>query len=160
MREHKVFESQRQMVQMCIVCLTMCLSACVGHHASNESDTIRSLALDSIRIRHDITSDAILWADSVVDSMTLEEMAGQLIMPAVFSDVSQASMRILREYAVDEHVGGVVLLKGSVPAVRAIADTLRNMLRVPPFIAIDAEWGLAMRLSGTPEFPRNGRIST
>ncbi|MDE7347497.1 MAG: hypothetical protein K2N48_12265 [Muribaculaceae bacterium] len=91
--------------------------------------------------------------------MTIEEMAGQLIMPAVYSDSTQRTLRLVREYATDGHVGGVVLLKGSANAARVIVDTLRSMLGVPPFIAIDAEWGLAMRLDGYPEFPRNGRIS-
>lgn len=122
-------------------------------------DTLQIVELDSIQAQHDISIDARAWADSIMDCMTVEEMAGQLIMPAVYSDVSNDAMRLLKKYSTDSHIGGVVLLKGSVEAVRSIADTLRNWLTVPPFIAIDAEWGLAMRLEGTPEFPHNGRIS-
>ncbi len=91
--------------------------------------------------------------------MTIEEMAGQLIMPAVYSSDTPDAMHLLKKYAVDSHIGGAVLLKGSVEAARSIADTLMKSLPAPPFIAIDAEWGLAMRLSGTPEFPRNGSIA-
>ncbi|MDE6291711.1 MAG: hypothetical protein K2M16_09270, partial [Muribaculaceae bacterium] len=141
------------------VILTLLLFSCSGHrNDSYESDSTKGVELDSIQAEHDVTAEAGLWADSIMHSMTIEQMAGQLIMPAVYSDTGPASMRLLREYAVDCHVGGVVLLKGSVEGAAAIADTLGKM-PVPPFIAIDAEWGLAMRLSGTPEFPRNGRIS-
>ncbi|MDE6381054.1 MAG: hypothetical protein K2L11_11335 [Muribaculaceae bacterium] len=144
----------------CIACLAVLCYGCAQRVSSeSETDSLSAVELDSIQAEHDISVDAGEWADSIMASMTLEEMAGQLVMPAVYSDEAPSAMRLVRQYAVDAHVGGVVLLKGSVPAARAIADTLRSMLRVPPFIAIDAEWGLAMRLEGTPEFPRNGRIS-
>lgn len=107
----------------------------------------------------DVTAEALAWADSLMSEMSLEQLAGQLIMPAVFSDAGKPAMRIVTEYAADMHVGGVVLLRGSVEAARAIGDTLRSMSPAPPFIAIDAEWGLAMRLKDTPRFPKNGRIS-
>lgn len=130
-----------------------------AQYAPSADDTVSVVELDSIQAEHDISIDARAWADSIMDCMTVEEMAGQLIMPAVYSDVSNDAMRLLKKYSTDSHIGGVVLLKGSVEAVRSIADTLRNWLSVPPFIAIDAEWGLAMRLEGTPEFPHNGRIA-
>ncbi len=117
------------------------------------------IMLDSVQSEHDISNDARQWADSIIESMTIEEMAGQLIMPAVYSIDTPDAMYLLKKYAADCHIGGVVLLKGNVEAARMIADTLRQMLPAPPFIAIDAEWGLAMRLEGTPEFPRNGKIT-
>ncbi|MDE6637565.1 MAG: hypothetical protein K2K32_04935, partial [Muribaculaceae bacterium] len=123
------------------------------------ADSLAGVVLDSVQAEHDISLDARAWSDSIMDTMTLEELAGQLIMPAVFANADAAELRLLREYATDCHVGGVVLLKGTVEGSRSIADTLRAILKAPPFIAIDAEWGLAMRLEGTPEFPRNGRIS-
>lgn len=143
-----------------LVCLIMLFSACSARHSEDaDVDSADAVKLDSIQAEHDITCDARLWADSIMASMTLEEMAGQLIMPAVYAEDSPGAMRLLREYATDCHIGGVVLLKGTVPAARMITDTLRRILTVPPFISIDAEWGLAMRLAGAPEFPRNGRIS-
>lgn len=142
-----------------IVCIAMLFPSCSSYGHRKTSDSSQTSELDSLQSENDITVDARVWADSIMDIMTIEEMAGQLIMPAVYSDITPAAMRLLREYVVDDHVGGIVLLKGSVKDAMAIADTLRSLMRVPPFIAIDAEWGLAMRLSGTPEFPRNGRIS-
>ncbi len=145
-----------------IFCLSILLGGCrngVSLSDAEESDSTHVIELDSLQLEHDISKEARLWADSIMDCMTVEEMAGQLIMPAVYSDDSYATLRLLKKYATDSHVGGVVLLKGSVGDAKIIADTLRKMNPIPPFIAIDAEWGLAMRLEGTPEFPRNGRIS-
>lgn len=146
-------------MRIAIVCLTALLSSCSGHISQKDSDSATPAELDSIQSRHDISSDARLWADSIISTMTIEEMAGQLIMPAVFSDSNIPNLQLIRQYATDCHVGGLVLLKGTVPAATVIADTLRRIMTVPPFIAIDAEWGLFMRLADTPEFPRNGRIS-
>lgn len=136
--------------------------ACSRGGQANENtmqEICEAVTLDSVQSEHDISKDARLWADSIIDGMTVEEMAGQLIMPAVYSSDTPDAMHLLKKYAADCHVGGVVLLKGSVEAARMISDTLRQMLPAPPLIAIDAEWGLAMRLAGTPEFPRNGKIA-
>ncbi|MDE5851106.1 MAG: hypothetical protein K2H38_13285 [Muribaculaceae bacterium] len=142
-----------------IVCMTVLLSSCSGHTLQTGTDSSDSLESDSIRSCHDISADARQWADSIISSMTIEEMAGQLIMPAVYSDAGAQNLRLIRRYASDCHVGGLVLLKGTVSDARMIADTLRRIMTVPAFIAIDAEWGLSMRLTGAPEFPRNGRIA-
>lgn len=144
-----------------IFSLCILLGGCrngISISSAEGGDSLKGVELDSLQADYDLRRDALLWADSIMDCMTVEEMAGQLIMPAVYSDNSKDAIKLLRKYAVDSHVGGVVLLKGSIPAAHAIADTLRNMLPAPPFIAIDAEWGLAMRLEGTPEFPHNGKI--
>lgn len=158
--KYRAVNAIRQTLILIGVCLVMFFSSCSQSASGNtEVDSMQAVELDSIQAEHDITVVARLWADSIIATMTLEQLAGQLIMPAVYADVSPAAMRLLREYAIDCHVGGVVLLKGTVASARMIADTLRSMLAVPPFISIDAEWGLAMRLADTPEFPRNGRIS-
>ena len=146
---------------LCFVMLTVLFYGCSGYkNANNDSACFADVEEpDSIQGEHDISADARMWTDSIMETMTIEEMAGQLIMPAVYADDSENAMRLLRKYVSDSHVGGVVLLKGNAKAARAIADTLRRLLPAPPFIAIDAEWGLAMRLDSMPEFPRNGRIA-
>lgn len=144
----------------CILTFLFCvlLPGCGGGTSASLTSDSDSAAEDSEAVA-DVTADAVAWADSVMAEMSLEQLAGQLVLPAVYSDAGKASMDVVASYAADLHVGGVVLLKGSVEAARAIADTLRSLSAAPPFLAIDAEWGLAMRLKNTPEFPKNGRIS-
>ncbi len=113
----------------------------------------------SVAPEADSGDGAARWVDSVMSAMTLEQMAGQLVLPAVYSDDSAMALRQVAAYVGDSHIGGVVLLKGTPKAARAIADTLAALSCAPPLVAIDAEWGLAMRLSDTPLYPRNGRIS-
>lgn len=56
------------------------------------------------------------------------------------------------------HVGGIVLLKGDLRSASEISS-IASRGEVPMFTAIDAEWGLGMRLSDAPDFPRNGRLA-
>jgi len=106
----------------------------------------------------DLTSDACNWADSVCATLTLRQKVAQLFMPAIYASDDVWTIRQAMQYA-DSCIGGVVLLKGDSQSARAIADTMQKCGRVKAFIAIDAEWGLAMRLTDAPEFPANSAIS-
>lgn len=111
----------------------------------------------------DITEEAMIWADSVVNSMTLEEQAAQLLMPAVYARSDEESMRRIRWYADSLKVGGLLLLQGDVESAASIADTLETIRRKSPlktgyFLSVDAETGLGMRFSDAPQFPWNHDI--
>lgn len=101
----------------------------------------------------DMSQDAEQWADSVIQTLTLRQKVAQMILPASYSTADAATLLQIREYA-DSCVGGVVLLKGDSQGVKAITDSLRSWMDVPSFVAIDAEWGLAMRLSDAEAFPK------
>lgn len=108
----------------------------------------------------DLTGEAWLWADSVASSLSVEERVGQCFMPALFARMDAVSLASLRSYVADFHVGGILLLSGTIADAAAIADTLAAMRgAVPPLLAIDAEWGLGMRLTDAPVFPVNSDIS-
>ncbi|MDE6445073.1 MAG: glycosyl hydrolase family 3 [Muribaculaceae bacterium] len=105
----------------------------------------------------DLTSEATAYSDSLLNCLTLEQRVGQCFMPSIYSRVDEATVRRFRSYISDLHVGGIVLLKGDVKSAALLSDmSLKS--EVPLFIAIDAEWGLGMRLEDAPDFPRNGRI--
>lgn len=106
----------------------------------------------------DITSEALQWADSLLASMSVERKAAQLFLPALYASGDEWTLRRVREYA-GMGVGGVVLLKGDCSGAASISDSLSLLSEVPAFVAIDAEWGLAMRLADAPRFPSNGSIS-
>lgn len=144
----------------CLSAMLIAAGSCSGHPAQADADTAGIQMQDSVAAPelNDITAEAEAWADSVMSRMTLEERVGQLFMPAVYAADDRLSLRNLHRYAADYHIGGVVLLKGSAEALHTIATRLAYASEAPPFIAIDAEWGLGMRLSGTPVFPKNGAL--
>lgn len=105
----------------------------------------------------DLTAVAWQWADSVTASMDLERKVAQLFMPAVYSSSDLWTLRQVAEYG-RMGMGGIILLKGDSRGAAALADTLQKISGVPPFVAVDAEWGLAMRLVDAPAFPANRNI--
>lgn len=131
------------------------LLICWSCGSRNGSDT-DSLNMDSDREVADVTREAAEWADSVMRRMSMSEKIGQLFMPALYSRCDNATLGQLRYYVDSLHVGGIVLLKGDLGAVAAIADTIKSDVGV--FIAIDAETGLGMRLEDVPRFPWNSGI--
>lgn len=138
-------------LRFCVALLVLLTVSCRGGEKS-----VRET--DSIPIeKSDLTVQAESWADSVCSALTLREKVAQLFMPAVFASDDAWTLRLVREYA-DSCIGGVVLLKGDSPGASALADSLMRHSRVYPFVSIDAEWGLAMRLVDAPSFPRGDAI--
>lgn len=112
--------------------------------------------------RSDMTEDAWSWADSVARNLTLEKQIAQLIMPAVFAKSDAATVSRILSYR-EMNIGGLVLLKGDVRSITAIADTLyhtsqSDSLNLSMFLALDAETGLNMRLKDAPAFPWNSLV--
>lgn len=126
----------------------------IGRETKTETeDTLK------IPVTSDLTSAAVIYADSLLATMSLEERVGQCFMPAIYARTDSATIRRLRDYIEDMHVGGVVLLKGNLESAARLAG-IGGGWRIPLFMAIDAEWGLGMRLADAPDFPRNGNISS
>ena len=138
---------------LCVIALSLLAAGCNGGRQSDASDSARVPLEIS-----DITSEAEHWADSVTATLTLRQKIAQMFMPALFASDDYWTLRQIREYA-DSCIGGVVLLKGDTNGAAILSDTLRTAGKVIPFVAIDAEWGLAMRLADAPEFPSNREIS-
>ena len=105
----------------------------------------------------DITSMVMARADSVLTSLTLDQKVGQCFMPAIYASDDSLTMKRFRGYMSDLHVGGVVLLKGDLTSA-AVMSAAGASAEVPLMMAIDAEWGLGMRLTDAPDFPRNGKL--
>ena len=105
----------------------------------------------------DLTGPAMEKADSILSRLTLEQKAAQLIIPALYASDDFFTLRAVGNYG-EKGIGGVILLKGTSEAAAMIADSLTRCSSVRPLIAIDAEWGLGMRLSDEPIYPLNSEI--
>lgn len=93
------------------------------------------------------------WVDSVYASLSLDEKVGQLFMPIVGSDIGWKSR--ISSYINNQKIGGVLFSKGKLYDQAEITNYIQNISKTPLFIALDGEWGLSMRLSDAPKFPRN-----
>ncbi|TDE44496.1 glycoside hydrolase family 3 protein [Flavobacterium rhamnosiphilum] len=104
--------------------------------------------------------------------MTLEQKIGQFFFPAVFINDTeeniQATERLIREY----NIGGltffhsrasaatnyetkkkIVLNDDSFKRLKELIVRYQNCATTPLLMSIDAEWGLAMRVEKTPQYP-------
>ncbi len=108
--------------------------------------------------RADYSAEARLWADSVAASLNDTALVGQMIMPALYAHCDLESMAQLRYYTDTLQLGGIILLKGNAEGAAALADSLACMSHLPTLVAIDAEWGIGMRISDAPQYPVNGKI--
>lgn len=128
--------------------LPLILIAC--RSASNEDGAPTEVA--------DYTDLAWEWADSVVTAMSEPELAGQVIMPAIYATADSTNLQLLRHYTDSLHLGGILLLKGDTASTRIISASLRNNSSTLPLLAIDAEWGLGMRLADAPSYTPFGNL--
>ncbi len=94
------------------------------------------------------------WVDSVFNTMTLDEKIGQLFMVAAYSDPKQNNSVAVKKLIEENHIGGVIFFKGSPVLQAKMTNEFQALSKIPLSVAIDGEWGLAMRLDSTISFPR------
>ncbi len=93
------------------------------------------------------------WVDSVYNRMSLDEKVGQLFMPVANPDNSYKTR--ITNYIKNQKVGGLLFSKGTLASQAEITNYAQSISDIPLFIALDGEWGLSMRLTDAPAFPRN-----
>ncbi len=94
------------------------------------------------------------WADSVFNSLTPDERIAQLFMVAAYSNKDKAHVNEIKKLVSHYKIGGLIFFQGGPVRQAKLTNAYQHVAKVPLFIAIDAEWGLAMRLDSTTKFPR------
>lgn len=93
------------------------------------------------------------WVDSVFNTLTPDERIAQLIMVAAYSnrgpDHKAEVLKLIRE----QKVGGLVFFQGGPGREAVLMNEYQAASRVPLLIAMDAEWGVGMRLDSTISYP-------
>ncbi|HEY9561067.1 MAG TPA: glycoside hydrolase family 3 N-terminal domain-containing protein, partial [Anseongella sp.] len=93
------------------------------------------------------------WVDSVFSSLSRKEKIGQLFMVAAYSDRDQESYDKLAKLIEEQQVGGIVFFQGGPVRQSLLLNRYQSLLKVPALVAMDAEWGVGMRLDSTVSFP-------
>ena len=94
-----------------------------------------------------------VWVDSTYLSLTLDQKIGQLFMPMVFSQGDQSHYQQISEDIKRFHLGGIIFSKGTIAEQARLTNLFQSQSKVPLLIAMDAEWGMAMRLHDAKPFP-------
>lgn len=95
------------------------------------------------------------WVDSVYSSMTLDEHIGQLFMVIVNNHNTAPNKNLINRYIKEQKIGGVLFSKGTISELATLTNYVQEASKTPLFIGLDGEWGLNMRLTDAPKFPRN-----
>ena len=94
------------------------------------------------------------WADSVFNSLTIDEKIGQLFMVAAYSNRDKKHIAEVDTLIVKHKIGGLIFFQGG-PARQAVqTNHYQSLAKTPLFMAIDGEWGLNMRLDSTIGYPK------
>ncbi len=88
-----------------------------------------------------------------IPSWTLREKIGQLIMVPLYPRRGPTHWKQVGQLIRDYNIGGVIVMQGTIEQAYYALDTIRKYARYPLMIAIDAEWGLSMRLKDGPSIP-------
>lgn len=96
-----------------------------------------------------------LWVDSVMEKLSLKEKVGQLFIYTIAPVDTKANLELLRGAVATHKIGGLLFSGGSMQKQIELTNRAQRQAKVPVMITFDGEWGLAMRLRGTPSFPRN-----
>ena len=100
-------------------------------------------------------SAQLQWVDSIYGNMSLDQKIGQLFMIQVFSNQSTKDAQFNEQLIKSAQIGGVIFSKGDPLSQAELTNKYQKLVDVPMLIAMDAEWGLAMRLEKTHAFPFN-----
>lgn len=95
------------------------------------------------------------WVDSVLDKLSLKERVGQLFIYTIAPYQDKRNKELLRKVVEDYKVGGLLFSGGLMQNQVMLTNEAQRMADVPLLITFDGEWGLSMRLKGTPVFPKN-----
>ena len=96
-----------------------------------------------------------VWVDSVFNSLTPDERLAQLFMVAAYSNKDSAHVKSLEKLIRENKIGGLIFFQGGPVRHATIQNYLQDASDVPLMIAMDAEWGVGMRLDSTIDYPRS-----
>ena len=107
-----------------------------------------------------------------IDQLSKTEKVGQLFMPAAFINDTEEEIQQIEKLISTYHVGGLCFFHSRASAATNFEgkkkvvknensfEVLKNLIiryqkaaTYPLLISIDAEWGLAMRIENTPQYP-------
>lgn len=98
------------------------------------------------------------WVDSVYSGLNLQEKVGQLIVTTFPAKVDKQKKKQIRDLVKKYKIGGLLFAEGTPEEQAILTNIAQKNSKVPVMITFDGEWGLSMRLEGTPYFPKNAAL--
>jgi beta-N-acetylhexosaminidase len=113
-----------------------------------------SLSFAQTRIRPPFLQyESDQWVDSVFNTLTIDEKIGQLIMVPAYSSKGNAQLVQLIRMVEENKIGGIIAMQGGPLRHINMVNQLQKVSKTPLLVAIDAEYGLSMRLDSCIRYP-------
>ncbi len=93
------------------------------------------------------------WVDSVFNSLSVEERIAQLFVVAAYSNRGEEHEQEILKVIREQKIGGLVFFQGGPVREAKLINAYQSASKVPLLMAMDAEWGLGMRLDSTISYP-------
>ncbi|MDA9663572.1 serine hydrolase [bacterium] len=93
------------------------------------------------------------WVDSVFNSLTQEDRIAQLLMVSAYSNKDNFHMEKIENLIKNYNIGGLMFLQGGPVRQARLTNHYQSISKTPLMIALDAEWGVSMRLDSSIRFP-------
>ena len=93
------------------------------------------------------------WVDSVFNTLTPDERIAQLILVAAWSNKDEAHRQEILGLIREQKIGGLVFFQGAPGRQANLINAYQRHSKVPLLIAMDAEWGVGMRLDSAIRYP-------
>ncbi|PID94394.1 MAG: glycosyl hydrolase [Bacteroidetes bacterium] len=94
------------------------------------------------------------WVDSVMNELSVKEKIAQLIFIRTYSNRDKKYYKGISKIIKKHHIGGLCFFQGGPARQAHLTNHWQAMSKVPLLIALDAEWGLGMRLDSTISYPK------
>ena len=146
------------MKNVSIVSLIICiLIFCAAFIINAQTINVHSVANVGNSVKSDIKlyDRAEKWADSVMSTLSVRDRVAQLFVPRLDITNNSAGFKVIDRVVVKDKMGGFLLGKGTIASYADLINYGQEKADVPLMITLDGEWGLSMRVSGTPRFPYN-----
>ena len=115
----------------------------------------QALAVKPVIFNHTNTQSMEKWVTKTFNNMSPDERIAQIIIMPINPKGGDDARELVKRYVETCKVGGLIYESSDIVTQAGITNLAQSLAEVPLMIALDAEWGLTMRLSDAPTFPRN-----
>ncbi|GAB3236390.1 glycoside hydrolase family 3 N-terminal domain-containing protein [Hymenobacter seoulensis] len=93
------------------------------------------------------------WVDSVMKTLTPDQRVAQLFMVAAYSNRKRIDEDSVSALIQQYGIGGLIFFQGGPVRQSKLLNRYQSQSKVPLLVAMDAEWGVGMRLDSVQRFP-------
>tara|TARA_B100001741_G_scaffold109231_1_gene89930 strand:+ start:4054 stop:6966 length:2913 start_codon:yes stop_codon:yes gene_type:complete len=99
------------------------------------------------------SSKAEIWVDSIMENLSEEDRIAQLLMVSAYSNKGTSHTSKIESLIKNYKIGGLMFLQGGPVRQANLTNRYQSISETPLMIALDAEWGISMRLDSALRFP-------